>query len=275
MTTAPVMLVTGATDGIGKQTARALAERGVEVVVHGRDPRKAERTAAEIRNAVGRPIGFIVGDLSSLESVRALADEVVVRHPRLSVLVNNAGVFCKQKQTSADGFELTFAVNHLAHFLLTERLLPTLTRNAPARVVTVSSNVHLRTRLPRVGPDLDEAELRSPRSFDGYTAYARSKQANVLFAVGLAGRLDPARVTSNALHPGVIATKLLREGFGMTGGGSLGEGAVTSVYAATSDELTTTTGKYLARAALAPASIEEGDVEPLRELSERWCARWL
>ena len=129
--------------------------------------------------------------------------------------------------------------------------------------------------LPHAGAGLDEAELTSPRSFDPHLAYARSKQANVLFAVGLARRLDPARVTSNSLEPGVIATKMLRQGFGMSGGGSLAQGAATSVFAATSERVAGVTGHHFARSNEARASFVEADVEPLWELSDRLCARWL
>ncbi len=269
------MLVTGSSDGIGQQTALELARRGIHVVVHGRDPARTERAASQVRAAAAAEVSTIVADLSSLAAVRAMADEIVSRFPTLSVLINNAGLIVPRKQLSADGFELTFAVNHLAHFLLTERLLPTLMLNAPARVITVSSGLHGSGRLPHAGDDLDEAALLSPRDYDSHRAYSRSKQANVLFAVGLSRRLDPARVTSNALEPGVIATKMLREGFGMAGGGSLAQGAATSVHVATDERLAQVTGRYFARSSEARASFSEGDVEPLWELSERLCARWL
>jgi NAD(P)-dependent dehydrogenase (short-subunit alcohol dehydrogenase family) len=226
---APTVLVTGATDGIGRATALALAARGATVLVHGRDPARAAAVAREANAVPGAPgdAESVVGDLASLAAVRALAAAVRARGAPLDVLVNNAGVAFRdaERRLSADGFELTFAVNHLAHFLLTRELLDLLAeaaaRRGGARVVTVSSELHARGRI-----DFDD--LQGERRYGGTAAYAHSKLANVLFARALARRTAARGVTSNALHPGVIKTKLLREGFGSQGGAAVERGAATS-----------------------------------------------
>jgi len=225
-------LVTGATDGIGKETARVLAGLGYRVLVHGRSLEKAAKTCADL--GTGEPVA---GDLASLAEVRALAASVAALTPKLDVLVNNAGVFVHERTLTGDGLELTMAVNHFAPFVLTHRLGPLLeaasTEEEPARAIHVSSMAHARGKL-------DPDDLDAARGFDGYDAYARSKLANVLFAVAMAKR---TRATHNALHPGVITTKLLKSGFGMAGA-SLASGARTSVKVATAPELARVTGRY-------------------------------
>lgn len=173
-----------------------------------------------------------------MAEVRRLADDVSAQVDRLDVLVNNAGVFLHERVLTNDGFESTFAVNHLATFLLTHLLLPKLELSTQGRIVTVSSIAHSRGKL-------DFSDLQSERYFHGYTAYATSKLANVLFAYEMARRLSKSRVTSNALHPGVISTKLLKSGFGTTGA-SLVQGAATSVKLAVDPALDSVSGKYFA-----------------------------
>lgn len=233
------ILVTGATDGIGKETARVLGERGHRVLVHGRTREKAEAAA----RAVGGVAVF--GDLSSLAEVRALATQVQA-HADLSVVVHNAGVFMKTRLLTVDGLETSFAVNHLAPFLLTHLLLPTLRDKDEARVVVVSSVAHNRGRI-------DLKNLQLERGFDGYVAYANSKLMNVMFAYDLARRLRGTHVAVNALHPGVIGTKLLQTGFGM-GGDSVAEGARTSLRLATDPALRGVSGKYFSDEEEAPSS---------------------
>ncbi len=270
----PAVLVTGATDGIGRATAVELARRGAAVLVHGRDAARARAVVDEVRAAAGRdPAPFaaepFVADLARLADVRALAGAVRERAPRLDVLVNNAGVAFRDAapRRSADGFELTMAVNHLAHFLLTAELRDLLEASArpgaPARVATVASELHARGRLD---PD-DPVGTRRPAA--GGAAYAASKLANVLFARALARRADPARLVSHALHPGVIKTKLLRDGFGSRGGAGVERGAATSVHVALSDEAGGATGAYWADARVAdPAPAARDDA-----LGERlWAA---
>ncbi len=242
MTTA---LITGSTDGIGLQTARDLAARGVDVILHGRSPAKLAQALQAVREVA--PEGqhrTCCADLGELAQVRRLADEVGAAGP-LEILIHNAGVYMNQPVASADGFELTFAVNHLAPFLLTHLLLPQLQAAAAGRIVVVSSVAHLRGRL---GP---RPHLLA--GFDAYGAYACSKLANVVFTVELAQRLAGSpSCTVNALHPGVVSTKLLREGFGFSGPDSLEEGAATSVYLATSPEVAQVSGGYFARSRPAP-----------------------
>jgi NAD(P)-dependent dehydrogenase (short-subunit alcohol dehydrogenase family) len=254
-----VVLVTGSTDGIGKHTALELARRGATVLVHGRDAARGAAVRAEIQQASGNPrVELLVADLSSMRQVRDLAAQVKARHDRLHVLINNAGVFMRKRRLTADGFETTFAVNHLAHFLLTHLLLDTIAASAPARIITVSSGTHHSGRI-----DFDN--LQSERHFDGYDAYAASKLANVLFSNELADRLAGTRVTSNSLHPGVIRTKLLRAGFGASGG-DLEEGAATSVYLASAPEVEHVTGKYFVRKRETPASSTARDKQLMQAL---------
>jgi retinol dehydrogenase-14 len=231
------ILVTGATDGIGKQTALELARQGHHVLVHGRNAARGERIVAEIKNATHNAhVDWLHADFAVMADVRRLAAEINARYERLDVLINNAGVLMPQRTLTPDGFETTFAVNHLAHFLLTNLLLDKIKRSAPARIITVSSGMHR-------GARIEWDNLQGEKNYTGYDAYARSKLANVLFAFELAARLAGAQVTSNALHPGVINTKLLHAG-SQPSAGDLERGARTSVYLATAPEVAGVTGKY-------------------------------
>lgn len=235
-----VALITGATDGIGKATAAALAGKGAKVIIHGRDHLRAEKTVREIQgSAPGADPDFVLADFSSLSEVRALATTIKERHPDVRILINNAGIYSPHYRASEDGFELTFAVNHLAPFLLTLLLLGMLKANAPARIITVASMLH-------EGAKLDAQSPPSEPHYDGHAAYATSKLANVLFSFELAERLSGAGVTSNCVHPGGVNTKLSRAGFG-SGGGSPQLGARTSVYLASSRQLQEVTGRYFSQ----------------------------
>jgi NAD(P)-dependent dehydrogenase (short-subunit alcohol dehydrogenase family) len=253
------ILVTGSSDGIGRQAAREFGERGHRVLVHGRTRDRAERAVAALRAESGRDaFEAVAGDFSRLDDVRALAADVATRHPRLDVLVNNAGIYARHHELSADGAELTLAVNHLAPFALTHLLLPTLA--AGARIVFVSSNVH------RSVAALDLDDLDRTSAWSGYDAYADSKLMNVLTAFELARRLEPRGITVNAMHPGVIGTKLLRDGFGMRGGGAdLQSGAAGEVMLAIDPALDGVTGRYFDQTHEARASAVAGD----RALQER------
>jgi len=240
-----------------------LARRGMRVLVHGRSPDRVAAVAGEI-NRMGGAAAPLVADLASLRQVRELARAVTAATDRLDVLVNNAGVYRHQRELTEDGLETTFAVNHLAPFLLTTLLLDLLHDSAPARVITVSSIAHTRGRI-----DFDN--LQGERRFDGYGAYAASKLANILFTRALAGRLAGTGVTANALHPGVVSTKLLREGFGTSGIG-VAEGAATSVYLATAPEVGSVSGEYFVnRRAVKPATsaLDDALAERLWRESER------
>ena len=206
-----VALITGSTDGIGRQCAMEMAKAGATVLLHGRDAARAEATAQEARKYSGNNnVDFVVADFQSLAQVRRMAGTIVDNYPKLNVLVNNAGVYERTRRLSEDGFEMTFAVNHLAPFLLTSLLLEHLKKNAPATIVNVSSMVHQRARW-------DPSYLKFENHYDAYEAYGVSKLGNLLFTYELARRLQGSDVTVNALHPGVIATKLLKAGFGSFG----------------------------------------------------------
>jgi retinol dehydrogenase-14 len=239
----PIVLITGSSDGIGKETAAALAERGARVILHGRDPERLAAAARDVDRRSGNwPAGQELADLSSQAEVRRFAAHIIDQHPRLDVLINNAGVFMNERRLTGEGRETTFAVNHLAGFLLSHLLLPALREGPQGRIVNVSSGAHLSARL-------DWDNLDGGRSFDGYAAYALSKLANVLTTVEMARRLrvGPAHITVNALHPGVVGTRLLRTGFGGRGSDSLQEAAATSVHLALAPELGGATGGYYAR----------------------------
>jgi NAD(P)-dependent dehydrogenase (short-subunit alcohol dehydrogenase family) len=235
-----VVLITGATDGIGKQTALDLAAMSATVIVHGRTAQRARDAAQEIQRRTGnKNVDSVYADFSSLSDVRHLAADVKAKCKRLHVLINNAGVYMKERRTTNDGFEMTFAVNHLAPFLLTNLLLDLLKHSTPARIINLSSIAHTRAKL-----EFDN--LQGEKQFDAYGAYALSKLGNVLFTNELAERLNGTNVTVNAVHPGVITTKLLRAGFSISGS-SVGEGAETSVYLASSPLVENVTGKYFVK----------------------------
>ena len=231
------VLVTGATDGIGLETARQLLAGGMHVLVHGRSEAKTARQARALANRVpGGKSTPLWGDLSRMREVAALAEQVRAAAPVLDVLINNAGIYVKRRTVTEDGFELTMAVNHFAPYLLTRLIRPLLEKAPAGRIVTVSSMAHQSGRL-----DLDD--LTFENGFDGYSVYATSKLANILFTRALAKRLAGSNVTANCLHPGVIDTKLLHAGFSMKGA-SVEKGARTSVYLATSEQVARVSGKY-------------------------------
>lgn len=241
------ILITGATDGIGKETARALAKQGATVVIVGRSREKGERVLAELKQTTGNAnIELLLADLSSMNEVRALAEAFKAKHNRLDVLVNNAGAIYDKREVTVDGYERTFATNHLAYFLLTNLLLDLLKKSAPARIVNVASEAHKSGKL-----DFDD--LQSEKNFSTFTVYGTSKLANVLFTYELARRLAGTGVTANCLHPGVIASGfgnstnwLLRAGFAVVRPFMIDavKGAQTTIYCASSPEVEGVTGKY-------------------------------
>ena len=243
------VLVTGGSGGIGRATALGLAAMGADLAITGRDRGRTEDAAREIRAAGHGQVDVFVADLSCLSQVRRLAGEVRQSLSRIDVLVNNAGGYWHTRHVTADGLERTFAVNHLAPFLLTSLLLDRLTDSAPARVVTVSSNVQAIGRI-------DFEDLQGERSYSGARAYNQSKLANVLFTYELARRLQGTLVTANALHPGVVRTSFGAEDPG--GAQRLftpfmrpfmkapGRGAATSIHLASAPDLEQVTGRYFA-----------------------------
>jgi NAD(P)-dependent dehydrogenase (short-subunit alcohol dehydrogenase family) len=251
------ILVTGSTDGIGLATAKQLAGQGHELVLHGRNEEKAMRACNAVRVAVPDAVLHAAhADLGDLAAVARMAQDLSARLPRLDVLINNAGVYMAEQMTSRDGFEMTLAVNHLAHFLLANLLLPLLKKSAAARVVTVSSIAHTSGRI-----EFDN--MNCERGYNGYHAYANSKLANALFAYELARR-EPW-LTSNSLHPGVIGTKLLHAGFSMQGA-SVEFGARTSVYLATSADVAKVSGKYFIDCSVAAPAAQAQDAQLAQRL---------
>lgn len=243
------VLVTGGTRGIGKATALGLSKMGARLAITGRDQGRTEDAAREIRAAGDGRVDVFVADLSSRAEVRRLADEVLQTLPRIDVLINNVGGFWNTRHVTADGLEHTFALNHLAPFLLTNLLLDRLKESAPARVVTVASNVQAMGRI-----DFDD--LQGERSYSGGRAYNQSKLANVLFTYELARMLPATSVTANALHPGLVSTA-----FGAEDPGGIqrllvpflrrfmktpARGAAASIHLASAPDLEHMTGRYFA-----------------------------
>jgi NAD(P)-dependent dehydrogenase (short-subunit alcohol dehydrogenase family) len=244
-----ICVVTGATSGIGKETAMALAKGGATVAVVCRTRDRGEPALAEIRRRSGNAaVSLFVADLSSLQAIRAVAAALQAALPRIDVLVNNAGLALRDRIVTEDGFENTFAVNHLAYFLLTRLLQPTLVASAPARIVNVSSEAH---RWGAIRFD----DLMGEKTYDGWKAYAQSKLANVLFTYELARRLDGTGVTANCLHPGLVGTAFASRGpttirilsrLARPFLRSPASGAATSIYLASSPEVATVSGQYFA-----------------------------
>jgi NAD(P)-dependent dehydrogenase (short-subunit alcohol dehydrogenase family) len=252
------VLVTGATDGLGKRVAHELAGMGATVLLHGRRPARLEATLEEVRRHTGsEKLGSYVADLSSLGEVRSLAEQILSERDRLDVLVNNAGIISREREDSGDGHELTFAVNHLSHFLLTGLLLPLLKDSAPSRVVNVASAAQ--SPIDFVDPMLE-------RGYDAMRAYSQSKLAQVMFTFELAERLSGTGVSVNALHPAsLMDTKMVYETFGYAMS-TVGEGAEAVVRLAASAELEGVTGRYFDGTREARANRQAYDVEARQKL---------
>jgi NAD(P)-dependent dehydrogenase (short-subunit alcohol dehydrogenase family) len=247
-----IILITGATNGIGKISALELARMGAEIVLVSRNQSKLDKTAQEIKSATGNQrINTIQADLSSLKDIRKVAEIFLSQYERLDVLLNNAGAMFMSRKESVDGYEMTFALNHLNYFLLTDLLLDTLKKTAQeqgeARVVNVSSGAHS-------GAKIDFDDIQHKKSFTGFSVYGESKLMNVLFTYELTRRLEGTNVTANALHPGFVDT-----GFGQNNGWIISfmlniiqklvakspeNGAETNIYLASSPEVKGITGKY-------------------------------
>jgi NAD(P)-dependent dehydrogenase (short-subunit alcohol dehydrogenase family) len=264
------ILVTGATDGLGKRLARELAARGSTVLLHGRSPERLEVTLEELRGQTStEKVGSYVADLSSLAAVRDLADRILSEYDRLDVLVNNAGIIVQERKESEDGYELTFAVNYLSHFLLTSLLLPLLKDSAPARIVNVAS-------AGQSPIDFDDPMLE--RGYEAMRAYSQSKLAQIMFTFELAERLSGTGVSVNALHPAsLMDTKMVEDTFGYTMS-TVEEGADATVHLAVSQEVEAVTGRYFDGKREARANGQAYDKEArqtLWELSEELCGRSL
>jgi len=258
-------LVTGASGGLGAETARALASKGAAVTLAVRNVAKGEEVAEAIRASTGSEVDVVELELASLESVRACAEGWLASHGPLNLLINNAGIMACPLARTDNGWEIQFATNHLGHFLLTMSLLGALKDGAPSRIVNLSSGAH---RFG--GVDFDDIHFNQ-REYNKFAAYGQSKTSNVLFAVELGRRLEGTGVTINAVHPGVIMTDLGRhltpeDLANFPGATSVEEmkfktvesGAATSVWAATSPELEGRSGLYLEDCHVASAATEDG-----------------
>ncbi len=265
------VLITGATDGIGKEAAKALAGEGANVIIVGRNPRKTETALADIRKASkGGNVQAMLADLSMQSEVRRLAAEFKANHARLDVLINNAGVIQVRRKLTPDGFEMTWAVNHLAYFLLTHELLDLLTASASSRILNTASSGHYYGTLRF-------ANLQPRWGYTFWGAYTQSKLANVVFTYELARRLEGTGVTANAVHPGLVATNLGRNNGPLAWlfqplvilpGISPQEGARPLVYLASAPEMEKVTGKYFDRMRMRKSSAESYGREVQRRLWE-------
>lgn len=270
MNSEKICLVTGATSGIGQETARALAQQGMTVVIVGRNEQKSAGTVVAIKAATGNPnVSYLLADFADQAAIRRLAAEFKERYDRLDVLINNAGGFYAKRQENAAGHELTFAVNHLGYFLLTNLLLDRLQASAPARIINVSSDAHQWGKI-------DFSDLHFTRGYGSMKAYSRSKLANLLFTFELARRLTGTGVTVNALHPGFVATNFGANNMGFAGpllkwvinrfALSPAEGAKTMIYLATDAGVAGETGKYFVKnraIAAAPVAYDEATAQRL------------
>jgi retinol dehydrogenase-12 len=245
----PVCLITGATDGVGKATAQALARKGFFVVLAARSLAKAENIKREIATtSSAKDIDIIVGDLNSLRQVRQMAQTVQQRHPRLDLLINNAGIMAPERALTEDGYESSYQVNYLSHFLLTQLLLDALKNSDQARIINLSSSVY------SIGK-FEPGNLQSEQRFSAIGAYAASKLFVLMSTIELAERLRGGRITVNAVHPGVVNTHMLKSATGVFKliallatpvAVSPEKGAATSVYLATSPDVAAISGRYFA-----------------------------
>lgn len=268
-----ICIVTGANAGIGKITATELARRGATVVMICRSQERGEAALAEVRAESGsQQVELLLADFSVQAEVRQVAQEFKQRYDRLDVLVNNAGGIFMERTTSADGLEMTFALNHMGYFLLTHQLLDLIKSSQPARIVNVSSNAHRFA-------DIDLDDLQNEQKYSGFGAYGQSKLANVLFTKELARQLEGTQVTVNALHPGFVRTqfgqrnpvnglmrvliyKVIAPLFAI----SPEQGAETSIYLATSPEAENITGEYFYKNKISKVSKQANDGEVARQL---------
>jgi NAD(P)-dependent dehydrogenase (short-subunit alcohol dehydrogenase family) len=264
------ILVTGATDGLGRRVAQVLAAKGAAVLLHGRSLERLEATLEALRSQRGsEKATSYLADLSSLGAVRDLAERIVSEHDRLDVLVNNAGIIARERKVSEDGYERTFAINYLSHFLLTRLLLPLLKDSAPARIVNVASAGQ---------SPLDFSDLMLERGYDAMKAYSQSKLAQVMFTFELAEHLRDTGVTVNALHPAsLMDTKMVQSTFGYTMS-TVEEGTEAVVRLAISPEIEGLTGRYFDGKREARANRQAYDPQVrhrLWVLSEQLCGRML
>jgi len=270
-------MITGATNGIGKAAAMELASLGAGLVLVGRNRERGERTVEEVRRASGNDdVSLVLADLSSQAEIRQLAKDFLAGGRPLHVLLNNAGVVNLRREESVDGIEATFAVNHLAYFLLTELLLERLKQNAPARIVSVASDAHAQS-----GGRLDFDDLESRKRYSTMRVYGKSKLANILFTRELARRLEGTGVTANCLHPGFVGSNFARNNGAIASlamtllrpfARSPEKGAESAVYLCSSAEVDNVSGEYFFNCKARPPkefARNHEDARRLWEVSER------
>jgi retinol dehydrogenase 14 len=264
--------ITGSSDGIGRATAVGLAKTGATILLHARNSEKGQLLINSLRQQFPKAeFDVFYGDFSILNEVKSLAESVQAKYPRIDVLINNAGVFSEKRLLTTDGFELTFQVNYLSPFLLTTLLLPALRNSDDGRIVNVSSMTHQSARL-------DLSNLQGEKQYQGYQAYSCSKLANILFTMKLSEKLERENISVNALHPGVINTKLLKAAMGSSGGSSNDQGAETSIFLATSPTVRNISGKYFVDSTErkpSPVSLDKKLQDDLWSISEQLLGRWL
>jgi NAD(P)-dependent dehydrogenase (short-subunit alcohol dehydrogenase family) len=277
--TGKTVLVTGATNGIGFITARELAKMEATVLMVARDEHRGRAKLEEIRQTVPHAkLELFLADLSSMASIRQLATNLKAKYSSLDVLVNNAGAFYSQRKVSKDGLEMTFALNHIGYFLLTNLLLETLKHGKNARIVSVSSGAHLSGKM-----NFDD--LQFEKKFNGWQAYSDSKLANVLFSKELSRRLEGTGVTANCLHPGFVNTGFAAGTTGLIGNAinliknvvaiTPEKGAETMIYLASSPEVMNVTGEYFDKKKIAkvnPIALDSSVAKRLWDVSEKLTA---
>ena len=264
-----ICLVTGATDGIGKVSARVLAEMGAKVIIVGRNPEKSAAVLTELKSiSRNENIDLLMADLAVMKEVRDLAEQVISRYDRLDVLLNNAGGYFAKHEITSDGLEMTFALNHMSYFLLTNKLMELLHSSTPSRIVNVSSGAHY-------GVDIEFDNLNGEQGYKAWKAYQKSKLANVLFTYELLKKV-PADITVNCLHPGFVATN-----FGNNNGGFVSpvlkiakrisaidpeEGVKTSIFLCSSPEVEEVSGKYFFKCQPKTSSRESRNMDTAKRL---------
>lgn len=275
----PICLITGATAGIGLETAKQLAKKGFNIYITGRNVEKCEDAIRQMNGlSSGAGVGYFLCDFSSQHSIREAAQKIRNTIPELHVLINNAGAVYQHKELTEEGIEKTFATNHLGYFLLTHLLLPIIPPNQGSRIINVASDAHFSARL-----NLDD--ITNPKKYFIFQAYANSKLANIMFTFQLAEKLKPLGITANCLHPGVVRTRIGNKNTAhwmgwmwnaMTAirGISVERGAATSVYLASSQEVSSITGKYFDKCHESKPSKISTDAslqQQLWSLSEKLC----
>ena len=272
-------LITGATDGIGKETAKCLAEFNARLILVGRDQSKGESVRNELVVQTGNDqIDIMTADLSNMNAIQNLSAEIHKKHNKLNVLINNVGAFFSKREITDEGFEKTFALNHLGYFLLTKLLLDLIKKSTDARIVNVSSRAH-------AGSTINFDDPQGEKDFSGWSAYKQSKLMNIMFTYKLAELLQNTQITVNTLHPGFVRTRFGDNNDGMVGIGlklakkigaiSIKKGAATSVFLASSPTVKGVTGKYFVKCKpekSSAASYNKSNIDRLWKTTEQCLA---